>query len=155
MPLKEILNSLFRGISGERWEISKRSLNKNGVFLLYPPNCVKIIIELRIRGGGNLKSLDSSIIISTHFCRYEKKMTLLFKLLSNISQCSRDIPRKRKFCISFKGWFHPPKPYCSTNKKWVWLTYKPLCLRTKLPINCFLLSGVGSVEYQCFDSGDK
>ena len=58
---------------------------------------------LRVGGGGNLKNMDFSKIIFTRFCRYKRRMQLLFKLLFDISHRSRDIPRKRKFCIFFKG----------------------------------------------------
>ena len=56
-------------------------------------------LMLRAGGGGNLKNMVFSKIIFTRFCRYKKRMQFLFELLFDISHPSRDIPRKRKFCI--------------------------------------------------------
>ena len=52
---------------------------------------------LRVGGGGNLKNMDFSKIIFPRFCRYKRRMQLLFKLLFDISHHSRRIPRKGIF----------------------------------------------------------
>ena len=74
----------------------------------YPEVCQRIFTKyknliLSVGGGGILKNMDFSKIILRCFVDIKERLQLLFKLLFDISHRSRDIPRKRKFCIFFKG----------------------------------------------------
>ena len=60
----------------------------------------KCIVELMIGGGGNLKSIDFSIIIFTQVCsRYIKKIQNFYLYIFPIPLTVLEIFHEKNFCI--------------------------------------------------------